>query len=442
VTRETFASRIGAVMTMVGVAVGLGNVWRFPYLVGRYGGAAFVLMYVAIVVLIGVPALMAEWALGRTTRRGTVGAYALGGFPGGRFVGWALFAIVAAATAYYTNVVGWVGWFAVAQLASRLGVGLEGPAILPPEMGLQPRSLVLQLIATLGVTVLAGVVLARGLRRGIERTSVIVLPVLCAILGVLIVRSLTLPGAEEGVAWYVLKVRAEDITPQVMLSALGHAMFSLSLGGTFMVTYGSYLPADDGLVRSAVATTAGDTISGLLAGFAIFPAVFAFGLAPASGPGLIFATLPEVFARIPAGWLFAFLFFAALFGAGFLSAIGAFEVLVAGLVDNLSMSRPRAVVVAATIVMILAVPPMINMRIFVPWDLTFGSGMQTLGAFLAVVTVGWCFTRSRALAALAAEGRTAPPWLYFWIRYVIPGAILAVGVWWALAELLGVVANV
>jgi neurotransmitter:Na+ symporter, NSS family len=429
-------------MTMVGVAVGLGNIWRFPYLVGRYGGAAFVLMYVGIVVLIGVPALMAEWALGRSTRRGTVGAFALGGFPAGRFVGWALFAVVAAATAYYTNVVGWVGWFAVAQLASGVGVTLDAPAVLPPETGFQPRSLGLQVGATLAVTILAGTVLARGLRRGIERTSVVVLPILSVLLVVLIARAVTLPGAEEGVAWYVLKVRASDITPQVVLGALGHAVFSLSLGGTFMVTYGSYLGDDEGLVRSAVATTAGDTLSGLVAGFAIFPAVFAFGLSPTSGPGLIFATLPEVFARMPAGWIFAFLFFATLFGAGFLSAMGAFEVLVAALVDNLAMSRGRAVVVAAVIVMVLAIPPMINMRIFVPWDLTFGSGMQTLGAFLAVVTVGWCFKRSTALAALAARGSTAPPWLYLWIRYVIPGAILAVGIWWALSELLGVVSNV
>ena len=140
VIRETFASRAGAIVTMVGVALGLGNVWRFPYMVGRYGGAAFVLFYLLVVLVVGVPGLMAEWALGRHTRRGTVGAFARAGLPGGRFVGWFFFVIVVAATAYYTNVIGWVLYYAVGEASRAVGGRFDASRILPPETGIAPAN--------------------------------------------------------------------------------------------------------------------------------------------------------------------------------------------------------------------------------------------------------------------------------------------------------------
>lgn len=438
-SRETFASRFGAVMTMLGVAIGLGNVWRFPYLVGKFGGAAFVLFYVAIVVVIGIPALMAEWALGRHTRRGTLGAFARARLPLGRQVGWLLFAVVIAATGYYTSVIGWVMLYGLAQLARVVGVGFDPSPILPPETGFSARSFALQLVCTAVVTGGCAVVLIKGLRRGIERVSVWIMPALFIVLLVLIARSLTLPGAGAGVRWYVLKFDPGSFTPVVAVAALGHTIFTLSLGGTFMVVYGSYLNERDSLPAGAVWTAAGDTAAGLLAGLAIFPAVFAFGLEPGSGPGLLFATLPKVFERIPAGGIFGFLFFAGLFGAAYLSDVASFEVLVAGITDNTAVSRTRAVWLTAALVYVLAIPPMINMRVFVPWDLTFGSGMQTFGALLAVLTVGWSLDRAAALRELGAgSGRPFPGWLYWWLRLVIPGAILAVGVWWLLTEVLRV----
>ncbi len=429
--RETFASRFGAIMVMLGVATGLGNVWRFPYMVGRYGGAAFVLAYVAIALLIGAPALMAEWALGRETRRGTVGAFQLAGLPLGRPIGWFLFVVVIAATAYYTNVIGWVLWFGLTELLRPLGIKLNAPGVLPPDSGFLPRSLLLQIFCTVLVLLTCIAVLLRGLRRGIERASVIIMPTLLVVLIVLVVRSLTLPGARAGLDWYILKFEPADLTPRALVAALGQVVFSLSLGGTFMVVYGSYLGAQEKLGGSAIWTTAGDTFSGVLAGLAIFPAVFALGLQPDAGPALIFSTLPRVFESIPAGWLFGFLFFAGLFGAGYLSDIAALEVLIAGLTDNLGWSRRRATWTMAGIVLLFAIPPMLNLRVFVPWDLTFGSGMQTLGALLAALTVGWAMQRSRALAAL-----DAPRWLYYWVRWVIPGAIVLVGAWWVSTELL------
>lgn len=436
--RETFGSRFGTIMTMIGVAVGLGNVWRFPYMVGKFGGAAFVLFYVLVAVVIGVPALMAEYALGRHTRRGTVGAFAAGGFPFGKQVGWFFFAVVIAATGYYSAVIGWVLYYALAQGTQALGLSLDAAAILPPDHGFVLKSFLLQLACTAAVILACAVVLVKGLRKGIERASTIIMPALFLILVVLVVRSLTLPGAGEGVRWFILKFRWADLTPGVMVAAIGHMVFSLSLGGTFMVVYGSYLGARENVARPALWTVVGDTGTSLLAGLAIIPAVFALHLVPTQGPGLLFSTLPQVFAGIPLGWLFGLLFFAGLFGAGYLSNVAAFEVLVAGLTDNTRLTRKRAVWVMAAAAFLIAIPPTINNAIFVPWDLTFGSGMQTLGALLAVLTVGWCMHRGAALAALSAEGsRPVPLWLYYWIRFGIPAGILTVGTWWLLTSVIG-----
>ncbi|MFV2007786.1 MAG: sodium-dependent transporter [Longimicrobiales bacterium] len=443
-SRETFTSRLGLVATMIGVAVGLGNVWRFPYMVGRFGGAAFVVVYLLLAVLIGIPALMAEWTLGRHTRRGSVGAFELAGLPGGRALGWIFFFAVATATGYYSNAIGWVIYHGAAELARGLGVSLNATRILPPDAGFDGASFSLQFVSTGLVIAACGLVLRRGLRSGIQKASMLITPMLFGILLLLVVRSLTLDGAGEGLAWLLLKFEPSDITGGVAMAALGQVVFSLALGGTFMVVYGSYL--DDGvdLGRNAVWTVLGDTGAGLLAGLAIFPAVFAFGLEPASGPGLIFATLPQVFASMPIGWLFGSLFFLALASAAYLSAVAAFEVLVAGLADNTGIARKPATTLVSILVLLLALPPMINMRIFVPWDLTFGTGFQTFGALIAALTVGWSFKRSDALRQLANSEDAGPQirLLYNWIRFVVPGAILTVGVWWFLTDVLGLVGPV
>ena len=169
--RETFGSRFGTLMTMIGVAVGLGNVWRFPYMVGKFGGAALVLFYVLVAGVIGVPALMAEYALGRQTRRGTVGAFAAGGFPFGRQVGWFFFCVVVAATGYYSAVIGWVLYYALGQGARALGLAFDASRILPPDHGFDAGSFLLQLACTAVVILACALVLLKGLRAGIERSS-------------------------------------------------------------------------------------------------------------------------------------------------------------------------------------------------------------------------------------------------------------------------------
>ncbi len=417
---------------MIGVAVGLGAVWRFPYMVGKFGGAAFVLFYLGVVLFIGIPALMAEWILGRHTQRGTLGAYEKGALPGGKYVGYFLFFIVFWATGYYSNALGWVGFHALGELVNVFGGHLDAGAILPPQQGFDLTSFLLQLSMTAFVIFTCGIVLVKGLRKGIERTSKWIVPSLFVILIILIFRSVTLSGAKQGIDWFIGSFRFDALKPSVMAAALGMAFFSMSLGGTFMVIYGSYLEKKAVISKNAVFTGIAASLAGILAGFAIFPAVFAFGLEPNSGPGLIFSTLPKTFDLMPAGWVFGLLFFVGLFGAAYLSDVAAFEVLVGGLLDNTKLDRKRAVFLICAIVYVLAIPPMINMKVFVPWDLTFGSGMQVLGSLLAVVTAGWFIKRYEFLKELNVGRSFFQTFLYWWLRIIVPASILFVGVNWVL----------
>jgi NSS family neurotransmitter:Na+ symporter len=434
--RETFSSFFGQLMTMIGVAVGLGAVWRFPYMVGRFGGSAFVLFYMFIILFVGIPALMCEWMLGRHTKRGTLGAFERGGLPGGKIFGACLFGIVFFATGYYSNALGWVGFFALSEIVNAIGIPFNASSILPPQEGFNLTSFLLQLTMTFAVIFTCGYVLIKGLRRGVEKISKWIVPILFTILVILIVRSITLEGAGQGIHWFIGRFAMNELTPSVMAAALGMAFFSMSLGGTFMVIYGSYLHSHANIPKNALLTGIGASLAGILAGFAIFPAVFAFALEPSSGPDLIFSTLPQTFSLMPVGWLFGFLFFMGLFGAAFLSDVAAFEVLVGGITDNTRIERKKAVWLVCGIVFLLAVVPMINFKIFIPWDLAFGSGMQALGSLLAVVTAVWFIRKSDALKGLS-EGmaRPFPAFLYWWMRIVVPMAILFVGVNWIIESL-------
>lgn len=437
--RETFGSRAGTLATMIGLAVGLGNVWRFPYMVGQFGGAAFILLYLLIATFIGVPALMGEWSLGRHTRHGTLGAYEKAGVPGGRWVGWLLCGIVWAAVAYYTNAIGWVVYHTLAEVLTPLGRPIDASRILPPDTGFSPTAMGLQIGFTGLVLLAEAAIVLKGVRAGIERASKIITPVLFLTLLILIVRSVTLPGAGEGIRW-LLSFEPGSITPTVAIAALGQVVFSVGLGGTLMVVYGSYLGSDQNIRADATWTVIGDTGAGLMAGLAIFPAVFAFGLEPGSGPGLLFATLPQVFAEIPAGWIFGTLFFGGLSGAALLSGIAAYEVLVAGFTDTLGWTRRKATWTVYAVSMVLALPPMINLEIFVPWDLTFGSGGQTFGTLIAVITVGWVMKRATLLEQLGGENPSdMDRFLVRWLRWVVPGAVLVAAVWWLLTDVLGAV---
>ncbi len=418
---ERFASRFGSAMALIGVAVGLANVWRFPYMAGQYGGGAFVAIYLAFVLLLGAPALMAEWSLGRMTRSGPAGAFTKIRMPGGRFIGGLLFLTVFMATSYYTVVVAQVLYY-----TARGG-------IVPDPEGFYAANFTSITSLNLGVTVLVfaamGGVVAFGVRRGIERLSRIAIPLAGIGLVIVVIRSVTLDGALEGVH-YFLWPDLSRLTGASFLAALGQAFFSLSLGGTFFLAYGSYLPSSANLRKLAGMTILGDSGAAILGGLAVIPAAIALGVAPASGPPLLFFTLPRVFAAMPGGAIFGPVFFLALFLAAFLSAVAALEVIVNSAMEWTGWSRIRVILAALAVQIPLAMPSMVSADYLAWSDLLWGSTMQPIGSALTLIGLGWFVSRGRALAE-AGRGSSRPPgdlWL-FWIRWVIPGAIVVVLLW-------------
>lgn len=425
--RETFVAGWGTVLTTAGVAIGLGNVWRFPYMMGSYGGAAFVLLYLALVVAFGIPALVCEQALGRATRRGPLGALRTAGLPGASFWGWLLLVTVTMAASYYGVVVAWVLDFAA---LAAVGHGAEPGGFT--ELTASPMRQVPALVATVAATCL---ILHLGVRRGIQRVSRTVLPVFFLLFLVLIGRSLTLPEALPRLLAY-LTPRWSQVTGEVVLAALGQAFFSLALGGTFMVIYGSYLSPAERLPRTATATALTDVAAALLAGLVVVPAVLALGLDMESGPSLLFIVLPEVFGRLPAGAVFALLFFLSVFLVALLSLMAAYEVVVAALVDHAGWSRGRALAVLGVTQLVLSVPALLSPGSYIGWsDFVWGSTMQVLGGGVTVVALTWSYGRGRLLSEVARETvgvERIHPWLVIWVRWVIPVGILATLAygWW------------
>ena len=418
-TRPRFTSLFGVLMTFIGVAVGLGNVWRFPYMVGAFGGGAFLLIYLVILGAFGIPALMAEFSLGRLTRRGPMGAFTRIGMPGGKTIGWALFVTVLMALTYYTVVVGWVLRYAIVSLTGAIET-IEPAAFFDSVLG----GFGGQFLMTTVVLVLVAMVLLLGIKSGVERVSVVGMPLLFLLLFVLIARSLTLPGAGEGLRFYLIPDFSK-IDASVVTAALGQVFFSLSLGGTFLVTYASYLPDDVNLKKSAVTVGLGETLAAILAGFVIVPAAVALGIQLNSGPPFTFVTAPSIFAEIPAGALFAVLFFGLLFFAAFLSDVAAFEVLVAGLVDEYHWKRKVAVILLCGAALLLAIVPMKSLDYILKSDLFWGSTMQPLGSALALFALAWVVGLGRALEEANKGNDDAPVgklWFY-WIKYVVPAGI-------------------
>lgn len=421
-SRPRFGSAFGLLMTFIGVAVGLGNVWRFPYMAGAFGGGAFLLVYIVLLAAFGIPALMAELALGRMTRRGPVGAFTRIGMPGGAVVGWVLFITVLVALSYYTVVVGWVLRYTLISASGAIGeIAPESffETVLGGFWG--------QFLMTAVVLALVAAVLVLGIRKGVERVSKVGMPLLFLLLFVLIARSLTLPGAGAGLTYY-LYPEFSMIDAGVVAAALGQLFFSLALGGTFLVTYASYLDDDVDLKKSAVTIGVGETLASVLAGFVILPAAVALGIEVGSGPPLTFVTAPSIFARVPGGAIFATLFFGLLFFAAFLSAVAGFEVLVAGMADEHGWDRKFAVKVFCGAALLLAVVPMQSLDYILKSDLFWGSTMQPVGSALALIGLAWVVGLGRALeeANKGVAGRPIGRFWFYWIKYVVPVGIAVI----------------
>lgn len=413
-TRTTFESSWGTLLSTAGVAIGLGNIWRFPYMMGQHGGSLFLIAYIIIAVAFGLPGLMAEWSLARYTRRGTFGAFERAGLPAGKYVSYLLLVTVMMASSYYGVVVGWVLYYAGHFGLSIVSIETTG------SFESFSSSFFKQGICLVAVSSICAGVLYMGVHRGIEKLSRWSIPVFFLLLAVLIVRSLTLTGAWEETIEY-LRPNWNQFTSTTPLAVLGQVYFSFGLGGTFMLVYGSYLRDKENIPRAAIFTAGADVTAALMAGLIVVPAALAFGLPTSSGPALMFEVMPAVFEQMVAGAWFGLMFFGSIFLVALLSQMAAFEVVISALTDGLSWPRKRSVILVASVSTVLAIPAMISVKYVEFSDLIWGSTMQPVGAFFAVIAFAWYMNIGVALAEMRRNTRLPiPNWLFYWIRVGVP----------------------
>ena len=349
--QKSFSSNLGAIMAAVGSAVGLGNIWRFPYITGKYGGGAFLLVYIVFVFLIGSVLMMSELILGRRSQATPMKAFQQ---LCPQRKGWRMLGVLCVVTSFfilsqYLVLSGWTTGYVWHSISGSIAaLGTDASAIFTFFERFSSHAWHPTLFLVL-FSVLVLVVIFGGVQKGVETVSKVLMPLLVVLVLVLCVRSLTLPGSIKGVE-YLLSPDFSKLTAEGVLAALGQALFSLSVGMGVMLVYGSYLPKNDNIFKTAMWITVCDTFIAVLAGLAIFPAVFSCGFDPAGGPGLVFCVLPNVFNSMGgAGIVFSAIFFLLLLVAALTSAISLLEALTACLCDVTKLTR----VGAATIVFVL-----------------------------------------------------------------------------------------
>ncbi|QEK12880.1 sodium-dependent transporter [Crassaminicella thermophila] len=432
--RGQWGSKIGFILAAAGSAVGLGNLWKFPYMAGKNGGGAFVLVYIIILFLVGFTLMLAEITLGRHTQLSAIGAYRkirekwawVGGL--GVIAGFLILS-------FYSVVGGWVLSYLFKALTGALHE--SNPEVLGSMFGQLISSTTTPIIFHAIFMALNIIIVFGGISGGIEKASKIMMPALFIMIILLAVRSVTLPGAAEGLKFlFVPKFSA--ISTSVVLDALGQVFFSLSLGMGCMITYGSYIDKDTNLIQSATAIPLIDTGVALLAGIATLPAVFAFGFEPAAGPGLMFVTLPAVFSQMPLGGLFAVIFFLLVLFAALTSSISLLEVCVAYVVDEWKWNRGKATTIMALIIFLVGIPaslslgPWANIHIlpgrgfFDTYDFIASNVLLPLGGLLLCIFVGWIWGTENAIKEATSDGKVpfslASAWVFL-IKYVGPLAI-------------------
>lgn len=422
IQRQQFQSSVTAFWTMSGAAIGLGNVWRFPYMMGEYGGTAFLLVYLCFVCLFAVPALMGEWSLGREIRGGTISAFSRTLGPRfGRTVGYLLILGMFCSSSYYLVVIGNVGYTAFFSVANGFSAATR------PDFeaglvagGLQYSISVATLLAILGVAWC-------GLNKGIERVSNVFVPVFFLVILYLIYSTFQLEGSVDKMAQY-LRPDFSQLNAQSAFAALGQAAFSVGLGGTIMVIYGSYLKPGTRLLPAAAATAGADTSAAFLASLFIFPTMLVFGIAPDAGPKLIFHTLPHLFGEMGSGRILGSFFLWALFLVAFLSGLAALEVVIGSLADDVKcnrLTRRRAILLVGGAELLLMALPAFKPDVIGTMDLIFGSGMLAIGSALALLVLTHCLRRSAVIAQLGGDSRTSS-WVFQWLRWVVPPVFLII----------------
>lgn len=353
--RAHWGSRLGFVLAAAGSAVGLGNVWKFPYITGENGGGAFVLVYLASIAVFSLPILMAEVLVGRTAQSSPVGAFRTLARPRSPWmsVGWLGVVTAGVIVSYYSVVAGWCLDYVWLSASGALGrTPVDEVAGLFGALHASPARNVAWHVVFMGATM--GIVLG-GVRGGVERASRVMMPALLVIFVVLLLYVTTLPGFGEGIR-FVFGFDFSQLDGASVLEAMGHGFFSLSVGMGAMLTYGSYLSRKEDLVASTGAIALLDTVVSLLACAVLFPITFSFGMAPAAGPGLVFKNLPLAFAQLPFGSLWATVFFVLLTFAALTSAISLLEVVTAYFIDERRMSRRRATLLTGGALLVLGIP--------------------------------------------------------------------------------------
>ena len=440
-SRDSFGSRLGVLLAMAGSAVGLGNLWRFPYLVGENGGAAFIIIYLACVCLICLPIFISEFVIGRRSQKNAYAAFRdLSGGSAWRWVGLMTVIVPLIVASYYCVIGGWAFeylWksctFSFTGDASQEAVSTMFSDFVSSPWGPVIGQTLFLLVTTLIVII--------GIKDGIERFSKLMMPMLFIIVIAIAIYASTLPGSGAGFE-YLFKPDFSKVDGGSFASALGQAFFSLSLGFGTIMTYASYVDKKDNILFQSTSTAIADTMFALIAGMAIMPAVFAFGINPQSGPGLVFETLPYVFGKMPGGGIVAILFFLALIVAALTSSISMIEVGVAYLIEEKKLKRTTACVVLFLICWILGIfcalsfGPLAEVKlagrsIFDFFDNLSSNILMTLGSLLTVLFVGWRLKKTDIYEEFTNGGTLSANVkifgvLWFLIRYVAPIAVIVI----------------
>ena len=433
--RENWGSRFGFIMATAGFSIGLGNIWRFPYLVGTNGGGAFVLVYLIICLLIGVPLFTMEMAIGRKTQLNPVEGMRAVTKKGSPWVSFGWLGVLSAfiILTYYIQIMGWIGAYVVKMISGQLaGLTSEGYVQVFADFTANP------LIVggfTLGCAIIVGIISSKGLENGIEKACKILMPALFGMLIILAIRSLTLDGAMEGLKWY-LSVDFSKINASVILAALGQCFFSIGIasGGAFV--YGSYLKKDSNIPSDGLMVIGFDTLAALLAGVVIFPAIFALGLPTDSGASLLFITMSNLFDKLPLGTFFGAMFFILVFFAALSSAIGYLEPIVMTISEVGKIDRKKSVWIALVAIFIVGLPTIMAQG---PWadvliggrnffdfaDYLSGNIMMPFGALvLSFYTLFiWKFKNFKQEANIGASGFIVFDWWKPLVTIVIPIAL-------------------
>lgn len=436
-SRENFGNRFGVLVAMAGSAVGLGNLWRFPYLVGTNGGAAFILIYLVFVFLLCIPVMYSEFLLGRRSEANAIGAFRKLA-PGSKWGIVGLLGVLCSISilAFYSVVGGWTIDYIVKAVMFKFTttdkVALEN---IFKESVTSPYEPLLYLTIFLGIT---GLIVLAGVKKGIEKYTKVMMPLLFVLVLIIAVRSVTLPNSWDGLV-FLFKPDFSKVTSSTIFDALGQAFFSLSLGCGCIITYGSYVKKEENIVKTSAMTSIADTAFAIIAGLAIMPAVFAFGISPGEGPGLVFVTLPMVFAQIPFGEFLAILFFFILFIAAITSSISLLEVAVAYLNEEFKLKRLTSVLLCLGLLMVLgtlcslsqgnlADVKVLGLNFFDFFDSLSANILMPLGGLLIVVFTGWRLGKANFTDEITSGGKVPlSRWFveftYFSIRFIAPVVI-------------------